>query len=169
MSTRPDFRPSDAVPPARDSDSRAPARESATGGTAHSAPEPPRAPNVARGTLDTALGTVASAPNAATGGTVSSFSLSSWAVARHTMAVALVVGAIFRLWKIQEVLLLLLLAIIFATAIRPRPPERAPAANHQSGCGEHPCERRRSYRRPAPAAAPKHPAVAAAHDTGTGS
>jgi hypothetical protein len=119
MSTRGDFRSSDAVSPPRDSDSRVPARESATGGTALAPPEPPRAPNVARGTLDTALGTVASTPNAATGGTVSSFSLSSCAVARHTVAVALVVGAIFLLWKIQEVLLLLLLAIIFATAIEP--------------------------------------------------
>jgi predicted PurR-regulated permease PerM len=83
------------------------------------APEPPSAPVSGQGTLDSALGTVASVPDPGTGGTVSAFSLSSWAVARHTLAVALVVGALVLLWKIQEALLLLLLAIIFATAIEP--------------------------------------------------
>jgi predicted PurR-regulated permease PerM len=85
----------------------------------HAAPEPPSSPVAGHGTLDSPLGTMASAPDPGTGGTVSAFSLSSWAVARHTLAVALVVGALVLLWKIQEALLLLLLAIIFATAIEP--------------------------------------------------
>ena len=93
--------------------------ERAADEAARGAPEPPRAPHVERGTVDTALGTVASTADPATGGSVSAFTLSSWAVARHTLAVALVIGAIVLLWKIQEVLLLLLLAIIFATAIEP--------------------------------------------------
>src|SRR5215217_3552372 len=49
----------------------------------------------------------------------STFSWSTWAVARATLVVALVVGGLYLLWKIQEVLLLLLLAILFATAIEP--------------------------------------------------
>jgi predicted PurR-regulated permease PerM len=40
-------------------------------------------------------------------------------VARCTLTVALVLGGLYLLWRIQEVLLLLLLAILFATAIEP--------------------------------------------------
>lgn len=45
--------------------------------------------------------------------------LSGWAVARYTLVVALVLGGLYVLWRIQEVIILLLLAIIFATAIEP--------------------------------------------------
>ena len=47
------------------------------------------------------------------------FTLSSWAVARYTLVVALVLGGLSLLWRIHEVLLLLLLAILLATAIEP--------------------------------------------------
>jgi predicted PurR-regulated permease PerM len=47
------------------------------------------------------------------------FTISSWAVARYTLTAAMVIAGLVLLWKIQEVLLLLLLAILFATAIEP--------------------------------------------------
>jgi predicted PurR-regulated permease PerM len=50
---------------------------------------------------------------------VTAYSLSTWAVARYVLVTVLVVGGIYLLWRIQEVLQLLLLAIIFATAIEP--------------------------------------------------
>src|SRR2546423_346686 len=50
---------------------------------------------------------------------VGTFGSSTWAVARATLVVVLVLAGLYLLWKIQEVLLLLLLAILFATAIEP--------------------------------------------------
>jgi predicted PurR-regulated permease PerM len=50
---------------------------------------------------------------------LAAFDLSAWAVARYTLVIAAVLGGIYFLWKIQEVLMLLLLAILFATAIEP--------------------------------------------------
>ncbi|HLH24636.1 MAG TPA: AI-2E family transporter [Chloroflexota bacterium] len=44
---------------------------------------------------------------------------SGWMVARYTLIVLVVLGGVYLLWRIQEVLLLLLLAILFATAIEP--------------------------------------------------
>jgi predicted PurR-regulated permease PerM len=48
-----------------------------------------------------------------------SFTLSSWALARYTLVVALTLGSLYLLWVIQEVVLLLVLAILLATAIEP--------------------------------------------------
>jgi predicted PurR-regulated permease PerM len=67
-----------------------------------------------------ALGTLVAVPvepGAAAG--VTTFGLSTWTVARSTLVVVLVLGGLYLLWKIQEVLLLLLLAVLFATAIEP--------------------------------------------------
>ncbi|HEX3245981.1 MAG TPA: AI-2E family transporter, partial [Chloroflexota bacterium] len=47
------------------------------------------------------------------------FSLSSWALARYTLVVALTLASLYLLWTIQEVVLLLVLAILLATAIEP--------------------------------------------------
>ena len=83
------------------------------------APDAPDAPQPRQGPRAAAPGAPAPARDPGLGGVAPASGLTSWAVARHTLAVALVVGALFLLWKIQEVLLLLLLAIIFATAIEP--------------------------------------------------
>jgi predicted PurR-regulated permease PerM len=64
-------------------------------------------------------GTATSSTRGSTGERVTSFSISVWAVARYTLTIALVVAGLYLLWRIQEVLLLLLLAILFATAIEP--------------------------------------------------
>src|SRR5215207_8245963 len=87
-------------------------------GSAPPAPEPPAIPNTDRGALEAAAGTSATViePN---GAVVTAYSLSTWAVARYVLVTVLVVGGIYLLWRIQEVLQLLLLAIIFATAIEP--------------------------------------------------
>src|SRR5207248_7096037 len=42
-----------------------------------------------------------------------------WTVARYTLMILLVLGSFYLLWRIQEILLLLLLAILVATAIEP--------------------------------------------------
>jgi predicted PurR-regulated permease PerM len=83
-----------------------------------------RAPAVARpradrGALGSALGTRTTAPAGPAGARVSTLSLSGWTVARYTLVVLLMLGGVYLLWRIQEVLLLLLLAILFATAIEP--------------------------------------------------
>ena len=83
------------------------------------APEPPAIPETGRGAFGSALGTTATTAAGPGGERVSSFSLSAWAVARYTLVIALTLAGLFLLWKIQEVVLLLLLAIIFATVIEP--------------------------------------------------
>jgi predicted PurR-regulated permease PerM len=87
-------------------------------GWSSEAPEPPPTPDSDRGALGSALGTAASAigPH---GERTAAFSISTWGVARFTLVVALTLAGLYLLWKIQEVLLLLLLAILFATAIEP--------------------------------------------------
>jgi predicted PurR-regulated permease PerM len=91
----------------------------AKGGTPSSAPTPPPVPDDEQGILGAAAGTVASQPLDASGIRLAAFNVSAWAIARYTLVVALVLGGLSLLWKIQEVLLLLLLAILFATAIEP--------------------------------------------------
>ena len=88
-------------------------------GSAHPAPEPPPLPEGERGALATPLGTSASTPSGPGNERTTAFYISASAVARYTLVVVLVVGALYLLWRIQEVLLLLLLAILFATAIEP--------------------------------------------------
>jgi predicted PurR-regulated permease PerM len=82
------------------------------------APKPPSVPVGEWGGLGSALGT-ANTTTGPEGERVSTFSLSGWTVARYTLVVILVVGGFYLLWRIQEVLVLLLLAILFATAIEP--------------------------------------------------
>jgi hypothetical protein len=87
-------------------------------GSASPAPKPPSIPNTDRGALGAAAGT--SATGIGPGGVaVTAYSLSTWAIARYVLVTVLVLGSIYLLWRIQEVLQLLLLAIIFATAIEP--------------------------------------------------
>jgi predicted PurR-regulated permease PerM len=81
-------------------------------------PEPPDTPPSSRGAAGSTLGTAVIAP-APTGARIASFTLSNWAVARYTLVVAATLGGLHLLWRIQEVLVLLLLAILFATAIEP--------------------------------------------------
>jgi predicted PurR-regulated permease PerM len=76
-------------------------------------PTPPPLPNEDQGALGTAT-TSASGTEQRT-----SFTLSSWALARYTLVVALTLGSLYMLWAIQEVVLLLVLAILLATAIEP--------------------------------------------------
>jgi predicted PurR-regulated permease PerM len=65
-------------------------------------------------------GTLATAATATTGSERrTAFSLSSWALARYTLVVALTLASLYLLWTIQEVVLLLVLAILLATAIEP--------------------------------------------------
>ena len=64
-------------------------------------------------------GTAASRQVGPHGERVAAIWVSNWAVARYTLILASVLGGLYLLWKIQEVLLLLLLAILFATAIEP--------------------------------------------------
>ena len=80
-------------------------------------PPPPRAAE--RGGLGSVLATAATNTTGPDGERVSTFSLSGWTVARYTLVILLVLGGFYLLWRIQEVLLLLLLAILFATAIEP--------------------------------------------------
>ena len=83
------------------------------------APVPPSPPDSGRGALGSPLGVATTARRGADGEQVSTFSLSAWTLVRYTLVVILVVGGVYLLWRIQEVLLLLLLAILFATAIEP--------------------------------------------------
>ena len=83
------------------------------------APAPVSIPDGAGGGLDSALGTASTTPSGTGGERVSTLSLSAWSVARYTLVVILVVGGFYLLWRIQEVLILLVLAILFATAIEP--------------------------------------------------
>jgi predicted PurR-regulated permease PerM len=82
------------------------------------APTPPPARDAERGGLGSVLGTTATT-SGPSGERVSAFSLSGWTVARCTLVIVAVLGGFYLLWRIQEVLLLLLLAILFATAIEP--------------------------------------------------
>jgi predicted PurR-regulated permease PerM len=82
-------------------------------------PAPPPLPDTGEGGLGTVLGTTASAATGPGGERIGAFSLSGWSLARYVFVVVLVLGAFYLLWRIQEVLLLLLLAILFATAIEP--------------------------------------------------
>jgi predicted PurR-regulated permease PerM len=83
------------------------------------APTAPPAPDMQPGGLGSVLGTARTTTTGAGGERVSTFSLSGWTVARYTLVVVLVLGSFYLLWRIQEVVLLLLLAILFATAIEP--------------------------------------------------
>jgi predicted PurR-regulated permease PerM len=83
------------------------------------APAPPPVPDGERGGLGSALGTASTTTTGPGGERVSTFTLSGWTVARYTLIVILVVGGFYLLWRIQEVLVLLVLAILFATAIEP--------------------------------------------------
>jgi len=74
-------------------------------------------PDEHQGALAGALGTAATATE--DGEQRTSFTLSSWALARYTLVVAFTLAFIYLLWTIQEVLLLLVLAILLATAIEP--------------------------------------------------
>ena len=80
-------------------------------------PPPPPVPSSPSGALDSPAGTAALMPAGA--GERVSFRISNWAVARYTLISASVLIGLYLLWRIQEVLLLLLLAILFATAIEP--------------------------------------------------
>jgi predicted PurR-regulated permease PerM len=80
-------------------------------------PSPESAPD--RGALDSVAATATSRPVDAGGTTATSFAISNWAVARYTLIALSVIGGLYLLWRIQEVLFLLLLAILFATAIEP--------------------------------------------------
>src|SRR5436190_522100 len=83
------------------------------------APAPPRVPTSNGGALGSPLATTVTTPTGPNGERVSTLSLSGFTVARYTLVVLLVLGAVYLLWRIEEVLLLLLLAILFATAIEP--------------------------------------------------
>ncbi|HZS00593.1 MAG TPA: AI-2E family transporter [Chloroflexota bacterium] len=65
------------------------------------------------------FGTVGTTTSGTDAARVSGLALSGWTVARYTLVVILVLEGLYLLWRIQEVLLLLLLAILFATAIEP--------------------------------------------------
>lgn len=82
------------------------------------APEPPPIPPTDRGAFGTAAATAASAPTRP-GERATAFNVSAWAVARYTLVIAFVLLGLYVLWMIQEVLLLMLLAILLATAIEP--------------------------------------------------
>jgi predicted PurR-regulated permease PerM len=88
-------------------------------GSVDPAPEPPPTPESEQGALATPLGTSASTPSGPGDERTTAFYISAWAVARYAMVVSLVVGSFYFLWRIQEVLLLMLLAILFATSIEP--------------------------------------------------
>ena len=77
------------------------------------APEPPRTSDTDHGALGSPLGTAASRPTG-DGERATAFHISAWALARSTLVVVLVLASLYLLWRIQEVLLLMLLAIIFA-------------------------------------------------------
>src|ERR671928_1719087 len=83
------------------------------------APTPPPVPETGQGAFGSVLGTAATAPQGPHGEQVSTFRLSAWTLVRYTLVVVLVLGGLYLLWRIQEVLLLLLLAVLFATAIEP--------------------------------------------------
>jgi predicted PurR-regulated permease PerM len=83
------------------------------------APEPPPTADTTQAPLGSPLGTAASGPTGAAGERAATFHISAWALARSTLVVVLVLACLYLLWRIQEVLLLMLLAIIFATAIEP--------------------------------------------------
>jgi predicted PurR-regulated permease PerM len=83
------------------------------------APPPPPVPESSRNGPGSVLGTASTAAPGPDGARVSTFSLSGFTVARYTLVILAIVGSIYLLWRIQEVLLLLLLAILFATAIEP--------------------------------------------------
>jgi predicted PurR-regulated permease PerM len=83
------------------------------------APTPPPIPDTQQGAFGSVLGTSATATVGPDGEQVSTISLSAWTVARYTLVMALVLGGLYLLWRIEEVLLLLLLAILLATAIEP--------------------------------------------------
>lgn len=82
-------------------------------------PPSPTLPANEGGPLSNAAGALATETAGKQDARLSTFSLSSWAIARWTLIVGLVLGALSQLWRIQEVLTLLLLAILFATAIEP--------------------------------------------------
>jgi predicted PurR-regulated permease PerM len=67
--------------------------------------------------LGGALGTAATSTTGVQQRTA--FTLSSLALVRYTLVVALTLAALYMLWLIQEVVLLLVLAILLATAIEP--------------------------------------------------
>src|ERR671928_386336 len=83
------------------------------------APTPPPVPETGQGAFGSVLGTAATAPQGPHGEQVSTFRLSAWTLVRYTLVIVLVLGGLYLLWRIQEVLLLLLLAILVATAIEP--------------------------------------------------
>ncbi len=83
------------------------------------APTPPPVPETGQDALGAVLGTTATRPAGPHGEQVSAFRLSTWSVVRYTLAIVLLLGGLYLLWRIQEVLLLMLLAILFATAIEP--------------------------------------------------
>ena len=74
-------------------------------GSSSSAPVPPPIPDEDQGLLGSAAGTAASQEPGSTGTRLTAVHLSAWAVARYTLVVALVLGGLSLLWKIQEVLL----------------------------------------------------------------
>jgi predicted PurR-regulated permease PerM len=79
----------------------------------------PPATRDAEGGLGPVRGTTVTTPSGPAGERASAFSPSGWTVARCTLVILAVLGGVYLLWRIQEVLLLLLLAILFATAIEP--------------------------------------------------
>lgn len=92
----------------------------ADGRTVPDAPDPPGPErSETRGALDSVAATAASRPVGSQGERAIAFAVSNWAVARYTLVVVSVLGGLYLLWRIQEVLVLLLLAILFATAIEP--------------------------------------------------
>ena len=82
------------------------------------APPAPPLPETDESALGSVLGTAATA-TVGPGERVSAFSLSAWTLARYTLVVVLLLGGLYLLWRVQEVLLLLLVAILVATAIEP--------------------------------------------------
>jgi predicted PurR-regulated permease PerM len=87
--------------------------------TSAQAPLPPPVPSGEQTAVGTVLGTAVTTPAGPNGEHVTAFRLSVWTVARCTLTVALVLAGLYLLWRLHEVLLLLLLAILFATAIEP--------------------------------------------------
>jgi predicted PurR-regulated permease PerM len=82
-----------------------------------SAAPPPPLPDDHQGALGVPLGTASTVSSGSQERT--SFTLSSWALVRYTLVVALTLGSLYLLWVVQEVVLLLVLAILLATAIEP--------------------------------------------------